>query len=303
MEGAEINTSLLALKEVIRALATGSSMKRIPFRGSKLTQVLKDSFVGANTRTVMCVNVAPNMKNCDHTLNTLRYADRVKERDPQTGALSAAVEANSRIKRDQNDIARVKVPPRPLTAPATSFRIDHTEDSSDDDEIPPPPSNRDHLFPEERSYFDDDFNREQEVAINDNTDAFDDCKSVDSDDLDSLEEALRSENDVNPKDLPTPAKSINEEKAAASRSLISTHRSILSSLLSIVKASHYNVSVCIDFMFILSHLYHTIPPLISMKWHWLMMIMSTVKEISTITWNKLATLPTISSLSFRHYKR
>ena len=43
MEGAEINTSLLALKEVIRALATGSSLKRIPFRGSKLTQVLKES--------------------------------------------------------------------------------------------------------------------------------------------------------------------------------------------------------------------------------------------------------------------
>ena len=32
MEGAEINTSLLALKEVIRALAVGSSLKRIPFR-------------------------------------------------------------------------------------------------------------------------------------------------------------------------------------------------------------------------------------------------------------------------------
>ena len=32
LEGAEINTSLLALKEVIRALATGSSLNRIPFR-------------------------------------------------------------------------------------------------------------------------------------------------------------------------------------------------------------------------------------------------------------------------------
>jgi hypothetical protein len=39
LEGAEINTSLLALKEVIRALATGGSMTHIPFRGSKLTQV------------------------------------------------------------------------------------------------------------------------------------------------------------------------------------------------------------------------------------------------------------------------
>jgi kinesin family member 2/24 len=48
-------------------------------RGSKLTQVLKDSFVGANTRTCMVACVSPAYSNCEHTLNTLRYADRVKE--------------------------------------------------------------------------------------------------------------------------------------------------------------------------------------------------------------------------------
>ena len=77
LEGADINKSLLALKECIRALHHGSSHK--PFRGSKLTQVLKDSFVGENTHTVMIATVAPNSKNCEHTLNTLRYAYRVKE--------------------------------------------------------------------------------------------------------------------------------------------------------------------------------------------------------------------------------
>ncbi len=139
MEGAEINKSLLALKEVIRALATGDSMKRIPFRGSKLTQVLKEGFVGKKSRTVMVTCVAPNMSNCDHTLNTLRYADRVKERDPETGKLSAAVAANSTIQIDKSLMKPPKLPPRPLTAPATSFRIDR-DDSSDDEETPPPPS-------------------------------------------------------------------------------------------------------------------------------------------------------------------
>lgn len=97
LEGADINTSLLALKEVIRALATGDSMTHIPFRGSKLTQVLKESFVGKNARTVMVACVAPNMTNCDHTLNTLRYADRVKERNPDTGNLTAVVAEASQI--------------------------------------------------------------------------------------------------------------------------------------------------------------------------------------------------------------
>lgn len=73
MEGAEINRSLLALKECIRAL--DQEKRHAPFRGSKLTMVLRDSFVG-NAKTCMIATVSPNQSNSDHTLNTLRYADR-----------------------------------------------------------------------------------------------------------------------------------------------------------------------------------------------------------------------------------
>jgi len=76
IEGAEINKSLLALKECIRALDSGAS--HVPFRGSKLTEVLRDSFLG-DSRTVMIANISPAEGSCEHTLNTLRYADRVKE--------------------------------------------------------------------------------------------------------------------------------------------------------------------------------------------------------------------------------
>ena len=43
-DGAEINKCLLAFKECIRALDL--EKKHLPFRGSKLTLVLKDSFIG-----------------------------------------------------------------------------------------------------------------------------------------------------------------------------------------------------------------------------------------------------------------
>ncbi|EPB87520.1 hypothetical protein HMPREF1544_05714 [Mucor circinelloides 1006PhL] len=83
-EGAEINKSLLALKECIRAL--DQNKNHTPFRGSKLTQVLRDSFTG-DSRTCMIATISPNNSNSEHTLNTLRYADRVKqlrgENDPR----------------------------------------------------------------------------------------------------------------------------------------------------------------------------------------------------------------------------
>ena len=76
IDGAEINKSLLALKECIRALDMEKRHK--PFRGSKLTLVLRDSFIG-NCITMMIANISPCLSCSEHTLNTLRYADRVKE--------------------------------------------------------------------------------------------------------------------------------------------------------------------------------------------------------------------------------
>ncbi|XP_065807579.1 kinesin-like protein KIF24 isoform X2 [Labrus bergylta] len=82
MEGAEINQSLLALKECIRSLDQEQS--HTPFRQSKLTQVLKDSFIG-DSMTCMIANISPGHLATEHTLNTLRYADRVKELKGQGG--------------------------------------------------------------------------------------------------------------------------------------------------------------------------------------------------------------------------
>lgn len=60
----------MSLKECIRALDQGKG--HTPFRGSKLTMVLKDSFVGF-CNTVMICNVSPNSSSSENTMNTLRY--------------------------------------------------------------------------------------------------------------------------------------------------------------------------------------------------------------------------------------
>ena len=54
--------------------------RHIPFRASKLTLLLKDCFTSKLARVVMIAAVSPAMSAGDHTINTLRYADRVKEK-------------------------------------------------------------------------------------------------------------------------------------------------------------------------------------------------------------------------------
>lgn len=98
MEGSEINKSLLALKECIRALDQVS--RHTPFRQSKLTQVLKDSFIG-NSKTCMIATISPSSTNSEHTLNTLRYADRVKELKSE--AREQAANSNNIISNNVTD--------------------------------------------------------------------------------------------------------------------------------------------------------------------------------------------------------
>lgn len=65
------------MKECIRALDTKSN--HIPFRASKLTMVLRDSFINvAVSKIVMIACLNPGSASSDHTVNTMRYAERLK---------------------------------------------------------------------------------------------------------------------------------------------------------------------------------------------------------------------------------
>jgi hypothetical protein len=75
-DGAKINLSLLALKECIRAIDDERNHK--PFRGSKMTLILREYFIGKNCFTLMIAQISPKRENTEDTLNTLKYAQQVK---------------------------------------------------------------------------------------------------------------------------------------------------------------------------------------------------------------------------------
>lgn len=129
IDGAEINKSLLALKECIRAL--DQDKKHTPFRGSKLTLVLRDSFIG-NCKTLMIANISPALSCSEHTLNTLRYADRVKELrgkpDINIGSGNVNLNYDSNSNRDngkdpQEVLANLLMMPRQHSK-AVTYKVD-----------------------------------------------------------------------------------------------------------------------------------------------------------------------------------
>ncbi|XP_057688482.1 uncharacterized protein LOC130913699 isoform X2 [Corythoichthys intestinalis] len=136
MEGAEINQSLLALKECIRSL--DQEQRHTPFRQSKLTQVLKDSFLG-NSMTCMIANISPGHVATEHTLNTLRYADRVKELRGRGGECTNTVPSKCNAVGKSLPKKPKMGPPRPSFCAVSSTSRKHT---GCDVQCPPPKSNR-----------------------------------------------------------------------------------------------------------------------------------------------------------------
>ncbi|KAL7183043.1 hypothetical protein ACSBR1_041682 [Camellia fascicularis] len=73
-EAQHINKSLSALGDVIFALAQKSP--HVPYRNSKITQVLQSS-LGGQAKTLMFVQLNPDVESYSETISTLKFAERV----------------------------------------------------------------------------------------------------------------------------------------------------------------------------------------------------------------------------------
>ncbi|ORZ08601.1 kinesin motor domain-containing protein, partial [Absidia repens] len=78
-EGAYINKSLLTLGTVISKLTeSGKNSGHIPYRDSKLTRILQPSLSGHAKVVVICT-ISPHIGAVDESINTLKFATRVKK--------------------------------------------------------------------------------------------------------------------------------------------------------------------------------------------------------------------------------
>ncbi|GAU31643.1 hypothetical protein TSUD_38400 [Trifolium subterraneum] len=94
-EAQHINKSLSALGDVIASLAQKN--QHVPYRNSKLTQLLQDS-LGGQAKTLMFVHISPETNAIGETISTLKFAERVA-----TVELGAA-----RVNKDGADVKELK---------------------------------------------------------------------------------------------------------------------------------------------------------------------------------------------------
>ncbi|GAB4843102.1 hypothetical protein Ancab_013080 [Ancistrocladus abbreviatus] len=76
MQTAKINQGNIALKRVVESIANGDS--HVPFRDSKLTMLLQDSFEDDKSKILMILCASPDPREMHKTISTLEYGAKAK---------------------------------------------------------------------------------------------------------------------------------------------------------------------------------------------------------------------------------
>jgi len=104
-EATFINKSLSFLEQVVIALSS-SSRDHIPYRQSKLTNLLRDS-LGGNCKTVMVANIWPEGSHLEETVSTLKFATRMM-RVSNDATVNVTLDKHLMIKRYEKEIRDLK---------------------------------------------------------------------------------------------------------------------------------------------------------------------------------------------------
>ncbi|KAI3706182.1 hypothetical protein L6452_23746 [Arctium lappa] len=95
MQTGKINQGNIALKRVVESIANGDS--HVPFRDSKLTMLLQDSFEDDKSKILMILCASPDPKEMHKTISTLEYGAKAKciVRGPHTPIKDRGAEDSS----------------------------------------------------------------------------------------------------------------------------------------------------------------------------------------------------------------
>ncbi|KAI3459528.1 hypothetical protein Pfo_016191 [Paulownia fortunei] len=116
LQTAKINQGNIALKRVVESIANGDS--HVPFRDSKLTMLLQDSFEDDKSKILMILCASPDPKELHKTIATLEYGAKAKcivrgphtpIKDKGTEDSSSAVILGSRISALDQFICKLQI--------------------------------------------------------------------------------------------------------------------------------------------------------------------------------------------------
>eukprot|EP01006_Ploeotia_vitrea_P062631 TRINITY_DN84155_c0_g1_i1.p1 TRINITY_DN84155_c0_g1~~TRINITY_DN84155_c0_g1_i1.p1 ORF type:complete len:738 (+),score=94.03 TRINITY_DN84155_c0_g1_i1:49-2262(+) len=129
-EAMYINKSLTFLEQVVIALST-AGREHVPYRQTKLTNILKDA-IGGNCKTTMIANIWTEEVHVDETISTLKFAQRMM-RVHNDATVNLSIDPEAQVRRMAREIAELKSELQMQNQLHGKSHITYGEDLTDDE--------------------------------------------------------------------------------------------------------------------------------------------------------------------------